>query len=394
MNAKFILEEIKMSEQIFKERVLAHAQHVMRVGQHCSTEETTKQALILPFLDILGFSAYDPTKVKAEYAADFVGAKNGERVDYALFCHDVPVMFIEAKSYNEDLTNHSPQLARYFNATPEVTVAAITNGREWRFFTDLKDKNIMDSSPFLRVNFEILDESKIPQLSQFCHDNFQPEALRTLAEESIYLSAFTKTISSSLKEIDSEFVRYVAGRSNIGRQLNQRFIEAITPIVKQAVEKSVSDMVVSGLSKKVVEPEPINESESIVVDETAPIVDPENSKIITTYTERQVLEYVSMILGEDADLVAKDTESYFSVLYQGKSNRWILRYFDNKQRPSIVIPIDLTPEHQKEIIRAGLEISGNQIIIDCPENILRLSGIIRDCFEYSTNDENFRKKSQ
>lgn len=382
-----------MSDQIFKEKVLAHSQHIMRVGQHCTTEETTKQALILPFLDILGFSAYDPTKVKAEYAADFTGAKNGERVDYALFCHNVPVMFIEAKSYNEDLTNHSPQLARYFNATPEVAVAAITNGREWRFFTDLKDKNIMDNAPFLRVNFESLDETKIPQLSQFCHDKFQPEALRTLAEESIYLSAFTKTISSSLKEVDSEFVRYVAGRSNIGRQLNQRFIESITPIVKQAVEKSVSDMVVSGLSKKAVDTEPVNTPEVETIDETAPIIDPENNKIVTTYTERQVLEYVSMILGSEADLVAKDTESYFSVLYQGKSNRWVLRYFDNKQRPSIIIPIELTSENQKEIARSGLEISGSQIIIDCPENILRLSGIIRDCFEYCINDDNFRKKS-
>ena len=382
-----------MSDQIFKERILAHSQHIMRVGQHCTTEETTKQALILPFLDILGFSAYDPTKVKAEYAADFTGAKNGERVDYALFCHNVPVMFIEAKSYNEDLTTHSPQLARYFNATPEVAVAAITNGREWRFFTDLKDKNIMDNAPFLRVNFEALDESKIPQLSQFCHDKFQPEALRTLAEESIYLSAFTKTISSSLKEVDSEFVRYVAGRANIGRQLNQRFIESITPIVKQAVEKAVSDMVVSGLSKKAVDTESVNEPESEIIDETAPIIDPENSKIVTTYTERQVLEYVSMILGEESDLIAKDTESYFSILYQGKSNRWVLRYFDNKQRPSITIPIELTPENQKEISRAGLEISGSQIIIDCPENILRLSGIVRDCFEYCINDENFRKKS-
>lgn len=396
MDIKFILEEIKMSDQIFKEKILAHSQHVMRVGQHCSTEETTKQALILPFLDILGFSAYDPTKVKAEYAADFVGAKNGERVDYALFCHDVPVMFIEAKSYSEDLSNHSPQLARYFNATPEVAVAAISNGREWRFFTDLKDKNIMDDAPFLRINFESLDETKIFQLSQFCHDKFQPEALRTLAEESIYLSTFTKTISSSLKEVDCEFVRYIASRSNIGRQLNQRFIESITPIVRQAVEKAVSDMVVSGLSKKAIDTEPAVVPEVEYNDEKADVVDPDNCKIITTYTERQVLEYVTMIIGagSDADLVAKDTESYFGILYQGKSNRWILRYYDNKQRPSIIVPIDLTPEHQKEILRAGLEISGNQIIIDCPENILRLSGIIRDCFEYCINDENFRKKSQ
>lgn len=381
-----------MSQTFFKERVSSHIQHVLNVGRHCSTEETTKQALILPLLDILGFSPYDPTKVKAEYGADFPGAKNGERVDYALFCHDVPVMFIEAKSYSEDLSNHSPQLARYFNATPEVAVAAITNGREWRFFTDLKDKNIMDDTPFLRINFENVDDTKITQLSQFCHDKFQPEALRTLAEESVYLSAFTKTITASLKDVDAEFVRYVAGRSNVSRQLNQRFIESITPIVKQAVEKSVSAMVVSGLSgrneSEITEKEEI---ETIVIDEKAPIIDPENNKIVTTYTERMLFDYVGLIIS-DAELVAKDTESYFSILYQGKSNRWLLRYFDNKQRPCINVPIELSDEHKAEIQRAGLEINNINIIIDRPENILRLSGLIRDCLEYCQDDENFSRK--
>ncbi|KGQ55032.1 type I restriction enzyme R protein [Gallibacterium anatis str. Avicor] len=382
-----------MSQNIFKDRILSHIQHVINVGTHCTTEETTKQALILPLLDILGFSPYDPTRVRAEYTADFVGAKNGERVDYALFCHDVPVMFIEAKSYNENLTNHVPQLSRYFNATPEVTVAAVTNGREWRFFTDLKEKNIMDDTPFLRINFENVDDSKINQLSQFCHDRFQPEALRTLAEESVYLSAFTKTITESLKDVDSEFVRYVASRSNIGRQLNQRFIDSITPIVKQAVEKSVSAMVVSGLSRQN-QPleETVEQEHDQEIDEKAPVIDPENSKIVTTYTERLLFDYVVLILGEDAEIDAKDTESYFTVLYKGKTNRWILRYFDNKQRPSITVPLELAEIHKAEIQRAGLEISGSNIIIDRPENILRISGLIKDCLEYCQDDNNFSRK--
>ena len=123
----------------FIERLRKHAEHVKNVGSHCTTEETTKQALILPLLDILGFSPFDPTRVKAEYGADFPGVKSSERVDYALFCHGVPVMFIEAKAYAENLSNHSPQLSRYFNATPEVTIGAITNGlipRVRDYFTD------------------------------------------------------------------------------------------------------------------------------------------------------------------------------------------------------------------------------------------------------------------
>ena len=378
----------------FKEKLSTHSEHVKKVGDHCTTEETTKQALILPLLDILGFTPYDPTKVKAEFKADFPGVKANERVDYALFCQDLPVMFIEAKSWGEELNNHCPQLSRYFNATPEVAVAAITNGREWRFFTDLEQKNIMDSAPFLKIKIEELQDTDCEQLYQFRYDQFKPEALRTLAEESIYFSLFTKTIASSLREAPVDFVKYVANKSNISRQLNQKFLDSITPIVKKAIEKAVSNMVVVGLTgKKESVDELIEDNEEInEIDDKADIVDPENNKIITTYSERVLFDHVNSITN-DKDLTYKDNESYFSVLYQTKSNRWIVRYYDNKQRPSIQLPIELTEQAKDEIKRAGLEIgAGDQIIIEKPENILRIAGLIIDAYEYTKNDENFKRK--
>lgn len=378
----------------FKSKLTNHSEHVKRVGSHCNTEETTKQALILPLLDILGFSAYDPTKVKAEYKADFPGVKAGERVDYALFCQNLPVMFIEAKAWSEELTNHCPQLSRYFNATPEVAVAAITNGKEWRFFTDLNQKNIMDESPFLRIKIEDLQESDYEQLYQFRYDQFKPEALRTLAEESVYFTLFTKTITSSLRDAPSDFVKFIASKSNISRQLNQKFIDSITPIVKDAIERSVSNMVVSGLTgkKDFIEEEKTIDIESTKEDITSPIIDQDNNKIVTTYSERVLFDNVKIITG-DEELSYKDTESYFNVLYQGKSNRWIVRYFDNKQRPSIQLPIPFNDEIKKEVNRAGLEVgSGDQIIIDKPENLLRISGLIMDSYNYVKDDNNFKRK--
>nr|DAS25948.1 MAG TPA: hypothetical protein [Caudoviricetes sp.] len=376
---------------VFKERIASHAEHVKKVAHVCTTEETTKQALILPLLDILGFSAFDPNKVRAEYQADFPGAKSGERVDYALFCNGVPVMFIEAKSYTENLSNHCPQLSRYFNATPEVAICAITNGREWRFFTDLTNKNIMDSEPFLTVDVTILNENDVAQLYQFRHDKFQPDALRSLAEESIYLTAFTESITESLKEVDLDFVRYVAGRANIQRQFTQRYLESIRHIVKQAVQNTVSSMVVSGLSAPKVQEEaaPVEKEQE---DPTAPIIDPENNKIVTTYAERRLFDLVKSILPDDASIEAKDTESYFGVLVDGKSNRWILRYFDNKQRPSVIFPIELEESDISNIERCGLEVSGNQVIIDTPENLLRVVWLVIDSYRFCCDDENFKRK--
>lgn len=383
--------------QTFAERLRRHAEHVLNVGAHCVTEETTKQALILPFLDILGFNPFDPTKVKAEYGADFPGAKVNERVDYALFCHGVPVMFIEAKSYAEKPTKHAPQLSRYFNATPEVAVAAVTNGQEWRFFTDLSNKNLMDKEPFLTVDFSSLDDSQIERLYRFRHDEFQPDALRTLAEESVYLNAFTDVISSSLREPDNEFVRYVVGRSDVQRQLNARFIDAMTPIVKQAVERAVSDMVVSGLSvrpvKQVDAPSSLNTpvNEDVFADQ----IDPVNSKIVTTYAERRLLEIVKDIIGDAQLIHGKDTETYFSVLYQGKVNRWLLRYYADKKNPSVQVCVPLTVERRHEIERAGLVIgAGESILLSQPDHLMRIPGIVFDIFAYCRDDANFKRAGQ
>lgn len=378
----------------FVSRINRHIEHVKNVGFHCTTEETTKQALILPLLDILGFSPYDPTKVRAEYAADFPGVKANERVDYALFCQGLPVMFIEAKAFNEKLTNHAPQLSRYFNSTPDITVAAITNGKEWRFFTDLKNKNVMDSDPFLTINLESKDVSDFGQLYRFRHDQFQAEALRILAEESVYLAAFKQAISKSLKEVDADFVRYVATRAEIKRQFNAKFIESITPIVRQAVERAVSEMVITGLSVVTSKADIPNDEPMAVaaLSLDAPITDPTNPRIITTIVERKLFEVVTEIVGE-SDVQAKDTESYFNILYQGKNNRWLLRYFGDKAKPSVQFPFLITEKQETEITRAGLKLSSNgQILLERPEHLSRIPGLLFDAIAYCKNDENFKRK--
>ncbi len=380
--------------QGFMERIRQHAEHVKNVGVHCATEETTKQALILPLLDILGFSPFDPTRVKAEFSADFPGAKASERVDYALFCHQVSVMFIEAKAWGEKLTNHCPQLARYFNATPEVAIAAITNGREWRFFTDLVNKNVMDTDPFLVIDFEHLDEALISRLYRFRHDEFQPDALRTLAEESVYLNAFKAVIKASVLDCDADFVRYVANKSTVQRTLTAKFMETITPIVKQAVAQSMSEMVANSLSAPVPTPVPPPPVDVTVAkdDPRADLVDPANPRVITTYAERRLLEVIIETLGEEADIIGKDTESYFTVLYQGKVNRWLVRYFADGKNPRIQVAVPLTEERKREIARAGLQLgSGDSILLPKPDYLMRLPGVIFDAYDFCKDDMNFKR---
>jgi hypothetical protein len=79
------------------------------------TEEATKNAMVMPFIQILGYNVFDPTEVTPELIAD-VGTKKGEKVDYAVLRDGKPILLFECKKCGGDLhINHASRLFRYFH---------------------------------------------------------------------------------------------------------------------------------------------------------------------------------------------------------------------------------------------------------------------------------------
>lgn len=375
----------------FTQRIKEHSEHIAEAGPHCKTEETTKQALILPLLDILGYSPFNPLMVRAEYCADFTGAKNSERVDYALYSEGELVMFIEAKPYEQKLPKHMPQLSRYFNATPSVCIGAVTNGQQWAFFTDLSNNNIMDEKPFLEIDFKNLGILDSSELAKFRYGHLKTENMRTLAEDLTYLTSFKTVIRNSLKNLDPDFVKFVANQADPTLRMTQKTLDNMTPIVKKAVKDVLSSLVVDSLSSI----EPTQNIEEIPVDPHAAIIDPNNSNIVSTYQERELLTHIQAILKAKTaieNIEAKDTASYFGIVFQGKNNRWLLHYHGDKKNPTVHFGIELTAKHRQEVERSGLTVEPNDHInLPEPSDIMRLTGLCFDALAYCENDENFKR---
>lgn len=56
------------------------SEQVKRRLAHVKGEGATKQAIVMPFLQVLGFDVYDPSEVQPEYTSDFAKKKpNGGR---------------------------------------------------------------------------------------------------------------------------------------------------------------------------------------------------------------------------------------------------------------------------------------------------------------------------
>lgn len=91
-----------------------------RTSQHWElllTEEAAKTALVMPFLQALGYDVFNPSEVVPEFTAD-VATKKGEKVDYALCIDGKVSILVECKPSSIDLNvKHAGQLFRYFSTT-------------------------------------------------------------------------------------------------------------------------------------------------------------------------------------------------------------------------------------------------------------------------------------
>ena len=86
----------------FIDQLQALAAKVPKLCDVLQTEEATKNALVMPFIGILGYDIFDLTEVIPEFTAD-VGVKKGEKVDYAIQKDGKIIMLFEYKHCGGDL---------------------------------------------------------------------------------------------------------------------------------------------------------------------------------------------------------------------------------------------------------------------------------------------------
>lgn len=315
----------------FTESIKQFSERVSMLKDTISTEEATKMSLIVPMFQILGYDVFNPLEFCPEYIAD-VGIKKGEKVDYAILEDGQPTILIECKSCSETLDKHSSQLFRYFGTSP-AKFGILTNGIIYRFYTDLEEANKMDLVPFLELNMLSLKESSINELKKFCKENFDKDKIFSTAEELKYSSLIKGVLSSEFESPSEDFVRFVLTNVYEG-QKNQRIIEKFTPVVKRAFSSFVNEIVNNKISSAL--------SKDTEEMETQEIIEPEStSKVITTEEEIETFYIIRGLLAEVVDIndiVHRDTESYFGILYKDNNRKPICRINLDTKNKQILIP--------------------------------------------------------
>lgn len=310
----------------FIDEICAFSKRIPAIAENVKTEEATKTALVMPFIQLLGYNVFDPTEVCPEFIAD-VGIKKGEKVDYVIYKDGNPTLLFEVKPVYADLaTAHASQLFRYFAVTP-ARVGILTNGITYKFFTDLEKPNKMDERPFLEINLLDLKEASLQQLKIFTKTSFKIENIDSIASELKYTREIKQILLDQSTSPTPEFVKFFA-KPVYGGVLTQSAMEKFTPIVKIALNQFINDRINDRL-KSAMTPEPVP------VD---PVPQVEENEILTTTEELESFYIIKAILREGMDtskVTIRDAKSYCAVLYDNNNRKPICRLYLNSQQKKI-----------------------------------------------------------
>ncbi len=322
------------------------SKRAMEQREILTTEEAAKTALVLPFIQALGYDIFDPTEVVPEFTAD-VGTKQGEKVDYAIMVDGEPAIVFECKQVTDSLdVDRVSQLIRYFNNTP-AAIGVLTNGIVYKFFSDLDRENIMDTVPFLVIDVTKPDTKEFDELNRFTKDDFDPEDIKSSASAMKYIRGIKGYLRSCYGQPDTEFVRLLA--SNVlpsGSRLTQQRLDQFTELVKTAFHGFVADQINNMLRRaQEINVEPVDsestEDDESVTGETPSSTATRSKNIETTVEEIEAYELVKVIVGSvvDPDRIAmRDQQSYCGVLFDNNNRRPICRLlFNDTSRKQIVI---------------------------------------------------------
>lgn len=320
------------------------ADKVEQLKDKIGTEESTKHAFTLPFINILGYDAFNPTEVVPEFTAD-LGLKKGEKVDYAIFQNDVPILIIECKYWKQDLNVHNSQLFRYFHVT-KTRFALLTNGIVYRFYTDLEETNKMDEKPFLEFDITNLKENTAKEIEKFHKSKFDVSKIVDNASNLKYTREIKSLIDQELQFPSQEFVRLFANRAYNGR-LTSHVMEEFTDIVNKAFTQIISEKVNDRLNSALNKEEEKQKNEEEIIEEP-------KSKIETTEEELEAYQIVVAILRRilpKERIVFRDTQSYFGILLDDNNRKPICRLHLNSGNKYISI-FDENRKETKEPIQS------------------------------------------
>ncbi len=184
----------------------------------CTNEAQTRKFLIEPFFLMLN---YESNNLIPEYNADF-GDRISQKIDYAILLNKKETILVEAKKYNSKLTDkEAGQLNGYFGNTKNSKIAILTNGIEYRFYSDVVEPNIIDSKPFFIFCIDNFTESDLDSLIKFDKRYIKVTDIVKSAQELVFNESFETAFFKELVAPSKDLLKIIHRNMTFTSKFNE-----------------------------------------------------------------------------------------------------------------------------------------------------------------------------
>lgn len=217
---------------------------------HLATVEATKNALVLPFFQALGYDVFDPSEFIPEPGPE-LGFTDSVRPDYLVLRDGVPVLLVECRASGEVLGEVAASRVNWCFEATEARVAVLTNGLQFAFFTDLVHPGHMDERPILVLDLQNLQDSVVDRLESFTRTAFNLTAIRAGASD--ISRCFPRLLAQIEAQMDSpapELVAFLMERVYAGpvtHLVRERFIGMVREAFQQILKERIRERLLLAL---------------------------------------------------------------------------------------------------------------------------------------------------
>ena len=308
----------------------------------CSNEAQTRKFLIEPFFFMLN---YESNNLIPEYNADF-GDRVSQKIDYAILLNKKDTILVEAKKYNSKLTDkEAGQLNGYFNNTKNSKIAILTNGIEYRFYSDVVEPNIIDSKPFFTFNITAYTETDLETLITFDKRYVNILQIVKSAQEIVFVESFETAFFKELIAPSKDLLKSIHKNMTFNTKFNEETQGKMINLINSSFLKCMYD-------KKV-----LLESMS-------------NSQgVITTEAEVQAYHTIRTLLIQNKKIpndriTYRDFKSFFNISVDDSTKKVICKLvFSDSKMKVIIDNNEYLLEHIDDLLKYKNELTNRTILL-------------------------------
>lgn len=306
-----------------REGIEGYVKRVKELADHVrGNEQATKQSLIGPFFTMLGYDLTDPRECIPEYKADFGKDRSTKPIDWGFKTNGSFAFFVEAKEVGRKLAGYDEQLADYFAKDPNVKLGILTNGAQWRFFTDVENANVMDKEPFAKWDILADEVPPFDVITLIQKAQFAPELIRTFAQRQRAQNLLVQELTRLL-EPSNEFTKLAVANIET-RNLTQAVVESWKPIVANAIQEWAKQRTLTAV---------------LSTPPSSPDAADSGGKIETTQEELDAYATVGRLLGPERAIGYEDSVAYFKIHLAARRTWVFCRLQMNRKNPLVWVPL-------------------------------------------------------